>query len=110
MDWTAETRRDTGVCVALASGGYPGSYRIGVPIDGVEAAETHPDVIVFHAGTAIKAGRLVTNGGRVLGVTAVAPDLEGAIGRAYDAIAEITFEGMHYRRDIGRKGLAARRG
>ena len=110
MDWSSGTAGDTGVCVALASGGYPGSYRTGVAIAGVDAAEAHPGVIVFHAGTAVADGRLVTNGGRVLGVTAVAADLEDAIARAYAAIGEITFEGMHYRRDIGRKGLAARRG
>ena len=110
MDWSSDTAGDTGVCVALASGGYPGSYRTGVPIAGVDAAEAHPGITVFHAGTAIANGRLVTNGGRVLGVTAVAADLEEAIARAYGAIDEITFEGMQYRRDIGRKGLAARRG
>src|SRR2546427_456692 len=92
--------------VALASGGYPGKYRTGVTIDGVEAAEARPGVRVFHAGMALREGRLVTEGGRVLGVTAVADDLATAITRAYDAIGEIRFEGMHYRRDIGRRRSA----
>jgi phosphoribosylamine--glycine ligase len=109
MDWRSGGAGETGVCVAVASGGYPGAYRTGLPIEGVGDAEKHPGVIVFHSGTAERAGRLVTSGGRVLGVTAVAPDLEAAIAGAYAAVGEIRFEGMHYRRDIGRKGLAARR-
>ncbi|MBI4637403.1 MAG: phosphoribosylamine--glycine ligase [Candidatus Rokubacteria bacterium] len=98
-------RPDAAVCVALASGGYPGEYRTGLPIEGIEAAESVPGVHVFHAGTARRDARLVTAGGRVLGVTAVAPEIRGAIAAAYAAIARIRFEGMHYRRDIGRKGL-----
>ena len=91
------------VCVALASGGYPGKYRTGVPIEGIEAAEAKPGVQVFHAGTALRDGKLVTAGGRVLGVTALAGDLPAAIRAAYDAVKEIRFEGMHYRTDIGRR-------
>ncbi len=91
------------VCVALASGGYPGKYRTGLPIDGVEAADAKPGVRVFHAGTALRDGTLVTAGGRVLGVTALADDLSAAIRAAYDAVKEIRFEGMHYRTDIGRR-------
>ena len=91
------------VCVVLASGGYPGKYGTGAAIEGVESAETAPGVTVFHAGTALREGRLVTAGGRVLGVTAVAGDLETAIARAYGAVGAIRFEGMHYRRDIGRR-------
>lgn len=94
------------VCVALASGGYPGPYRTGLPIDGVDAAESRAGVRVFHAGTAERDGKLVTAGGRVLGVTAVADDLATAVARAYAAVEDIHFEGMHFRRDIGRKGLA----
>jgi phosphoribosylamine--glycine ligase len=93
------------VCVALASGGYPGTYRTGLPIDGIDAAENRDGVRVFHAGTAERDGKLVTAGGRVLGVTAVADDLSRAVARAYAAVGDIRFEGMHYRRDIGRKGL-----
>ncbi|OLB00029.1 MAG: phosphoribosylamine--glycine ligase [Candidatus Rokubacteria bacterium 13_2_20CM_70_12] len=91
------------VCVVLASGGYPGKYGTGAAIEGVESAETAPGVTVFHAGTALRDGRLVTAGGRVLGVTAVAGDLATAIARAYGAVGAIRFEGMHYRRDIGRR-------
>ena len=91
------------VCVALASGGYPGKYRTGLPIEGIEAAEAKPGIQVFHAGTALRGGTLVTAGGRVLGVTALAGDLPAAIRAAYDAVKEIRFEGMHYRTDIGRR-------
>ena len=91
------------VCVVLASGGYPGKYGTGAAIEGVESAESAPGVTVFHAGTALREGRLVTAGGRVLGVTAVAGDLATAIARAYGAVGAIRFEGMHYRRDIGRR-------
>jgi phosphoribosylamine--glycine ligase len=101
VDWRAEAA----VCVTVASGGYPGSYRTGLAIDGVDAAETTSGVRVFHAGTAEREGRLVTAGGRVLGVTATAPVLGEAISRAYEAIARIRFDGMHYRTDIGRKGI-----
>jgi phosphoribosylamine--glycine ligase len=92
------------VCVALASGGYPGTYRTGLVIDGIDAAEATPGARIFHAGTAEREGKLVTAGGRVLGVTATAPALREAIHRAYEAAARIRFDGMHYRRDIGRKG------
>jgi phosphoribosylamine--glycine ligase len=92
------------VCVALASGGYPGTYRTGLVIDGIDAAEATPGARIFQAGTAEREGKLVTAGGRVLGVTATAPALREAIHRAYEAAARIRFDGMHYRRDIGRKG------
>ncbi len=95
--------RRASVCVALASAGYPGAYPTGVPIDGVERAAAQPGVQVFHAGTSLRDGRLVTAGGRVLGVAAVADDLAGAVAAAYGAVGEIRFEGMHYRRDIGRR-------
>ncbi len=95
------------VCVTLASRGYPGRYQTGVAIAGVEEAESLPGVHVFHAGTARSGGRLLTAGGRVLGVTAVAPDLPRAIETAYAAVARIRFEGMHYRTDIGRRASAA---
>ena len=93
------------VCVAVASGGYPGRYPTGLPIEGIERAERREGVRVFHAGTAERDGTLVTAGGRVLGVTAVADDLATAVARAYAAVGDIHFEGMHFRRDIGRKGL-----
>ena len=91
------------VCVTLASDGYPGPYQSGADISGVEDAERIPGVSVFHAGTARRDGRLVTAGGRVLGVTAVGDDVPRAIDTAYEAVGRIHFEGMHFRRDIGRR-------
>jgi phosphoribosylamine--glycine ligase len=93
------------VCVVMASGGYPGSYEQGKEIFGLDEAE-QLGAKVFHAGTKFVGGRLVTAGGRVLGVTATGEDLPAAIDNAYQAVARIQFEGMHYRRDIGVKGLA----
>jgi phosphoribosylamine--glycine ligase len=92
------------VCVVAASGGYPGSYEAGKEIFGIDEAEAR-GAKVFHAGTRFVEGRLVTAGGRVLGVTSTGEDLPTAIDNAYNAVAEIQFEGMHYRRDIGVKGL-----
>lgn len=91
------------ICVVLASGGYPGSYEKGKVIHGLD--EVTPGVMVFHAGTAMKDDQIVTAGGRVLGVTSVAPDIASAIRLAYAAAEKIHFEGMHYRRDIGRRAL-----
>jgi len=92
-------------CVVASSAGYPGSYQTGFPITGLHAAAQVPGVQVFHSGSAQVEGQLVTAGGRVLGVTAAAPSLEEALGRAYQAMAEIHFEGMYYRRDIGHRAL-----
>ncbi|MFA6106688.1 MAG: phosphoribosylamine--glycine ligase [Patescibacteria group bacterium] len=92
-------------CVALASGGYPGSYEKGKEITGIEEAEKMDDIIVFHAGTKLENGKIVTNGGRVLGVTAKADTLRGALDKAYAAIKLINFDGMHYRTDIGLESL-----
>ena len=102
-----EWRRGPSLCVVLASGGYPGSYETGKPIHGVEAAES-TGATVFHAGTRTGAHGLETSGGRVLGVTAGGDDLPAAIARAYRAVESIGFDGMHYRRDIGHKGLVGR--
>ena len=96
------------VCVVMASGGYPGSYEKGKRITGLEAAQEMEDVVVFHAGTAARDGAIVTNGGRVLGVTAMGDDIERAIDRAYEAAGKIHFEGAYYRKDIGGKALARR--
>ncbi len=93
------------VSLTLAAGGYPGKYRTGMPITGVEEANRLPDVQVFHAGTALQDGTLVTAGGRVLSVAAHGATLQEAVGRVYDAAARISFEGMHYRRDIAHRGL-----
>jgi len=103
---TVAWRPEAAVCVVLASAGYPGSYPTGQPIAGLEAAGARPGVTVFHAGTARRDGRLVTAGGRVLGVTALGADIPAAIRAAYEAVGDIHFEGMHYRRDIGRRALA----
>jgi phosphoribosylamine--glycine ligase len=93
-------------CVVMASGGYPGAYERGKPISGLDAAGMLPGVTVFHAGTRRDGGSVVTNGGRVLGVTALAPALPTSIERAYAGVAEIGFEGAMYRTDIGAKALA----
>jgi phosphoribosylamine--glycine ligase len=96
----------TYVGVVVASHGYPGPVTAGVPIDGLEAAGSIQDVMVFHAGTATSAaGRIVTSGGRVLTVVGRGATYESAIARAYDGVAKVSFEGMQYRRDIGRKAL-----
>jgi len=93
------------VCVVLASGGYPGEYATGKPISGVEAAQAIPGVVVFHAGTTMRDGRLLTAGGRVLGVTALGRTIGSAIAQAYEAVSKIHFDGMHYRSDIGRRAV-----
>ncbi len=93
------------VCVVLASGGYPGRYAKGKVITGLEMAEEDKRVAVFHAATRQEGDKFVTDGGRVLGVTAVDRDLASTIMLAYEAVNKIHFEEMHYRRDIGAKGL-----
>lgn len=93
-------------CVIAASGGYPKSYPKGIEITGLENGQKD-GVIVYHAGTAIKDGKLVTSGGRVLGVTALGSDLQQALDKAYAALDEIHFDNMHFRHDIGKKTLAA---
>ena len=92
-------------CVVASSAGYPGSYKTGFPITGLEAAAQVPGVQIFHSGSARAGGQLLTAGGRVLGVTAAAASLEEALGRAYQAMAEIHFDGIYYRRDIGYRAL-----
>jgi phosphoribosylamine---glycine ligase len=103
LRWSA----NASVCVVMASGGYPGSYPKGKAITGLTAANALPNTKVFHAGTAKKDGQTVTNGGRVLGVTAWAKDLATARNAAYTAVEKIHFEGAHYRRDIAAKALKA---
>jgi phosphoribosylamine--glycine ligase len=92
-------------CVVASSAGYPGSYKTGLPISGLGAAAQVEGVQVFHAGSAQVGPRLVTAGGRVLGVTATADSLDAALALAYQALARIEFEGMYYRRDIGHRAL-----
>jgi len=95
----------TAVCVVMASGGYPGNYETGKVIHGLEKVAEMQDVMVFHAGTAKDGDRFVTSGGRVLGVTALGNTISEAIDLAYEAVGQISWEGMHYRRDIGQKAL-----
>jgi phosphoribosylamine--glycine ligase len=97
------------VCVVMASGGYPGAYDKGKPITGLAEAARLPDTKIFHAGTALQGDRVVTHGGRVLGVTAWANDLSGARDAAYAAVERIQFEGAFWRRDIAAKALGGRR-
>ena len=92
-------------CVVACSAGYPGSYKTGLPISGLGAAAQVPGVQVFHSGTTQVGGQMQTAGGRVLGVTAAGDSLREALDRAYQAMAEIQFEGIYYRRDIGHRAL-----
>jgi phosphoribosylamine--glycine ligase len=92
-------------CVVASSAGYPGSYKTGLPITGLDEAARVPGVQVFHSGSSLADGQLLTAGGRVLGVTAAAPTLEEALARAYEAMALIHFDGIYYRRDIGHRAL-----
>jgi phosphoribosylamine--glycine ligase len=93
------------VCVVMAAGGYPGEYGKGEVIKGLEEAAEIGDLVVFHAGTAVKEGKPVTAGGRVLGVTALGSTVKEAVARAYQGVAAITWKDVHYRRDIGGKAL-----
>ena len=89
------------VCVVMAASGYPDSYEKGKFISGLKTANSIPEVVVFHAGTKKQNGKIVTNGGRVLSVTATGENTSSAIERAYEAVNQITWEGIHYRKDIG---------
>ena len=97
--------KEAAVCVVVASKGYPGSYSKGFEISGIPMAEEDSQTVVFHAGTALQDGKIVTNGGRVLGVTSLGSDLESAIIKVYEAVNKIHFEDMYYRHDIAAKGL-----
>ena len=106
-DTPVEFASGAACCVVLASGGYPVSYKSGYPISGLD--EAGKTATVFHAGTKLVDGQIVTAGGRVLGVTATADTLEAAIDKAYQAADKITFTDMHMRRDIGQRALASRK-
>lgn len=94
---------DKSACtIILASGGYPENYEKGKVISGIDKAEMQSDIVIFHAGTAMKDRELVTNGGRVLAVTAIGDSLEEALKKTYKAVEDISFEGMQYRKDIGK--------
>jgi len=108
-EMTVEWRDESSACVVLASRGYPGKYEKGATIQGLELFGTDQRVRVFHAGTSIStAGEILTAGGRVLGVTSTGVSLEEALGHCYEAVQKISWEGMQYRRDIGK--FAAVRG
>jgi phosphoribosylamine--glycine ligase len=98
-------RREVAACVILASPGYPGRPLQGEVIRGLDRAAALEGVEIFHGGTALQAGELVSAGGRVLSVCALAPDLHGALERAYAAVAGVDWPGKVYRRDIGRRLL-----
>lgn len=104
-DSTLEWSSRSAVCVVMASGGYPESYEKGKVISGLDEANAMPGVTVFHAGTKLANGDIVTSGGRVLGVTALGDDLVAARAAAYGAVEQIRFEDAHFRRDIGAKAL-----
>jgi phosphoribosylamine--glycine ligase len=89
----------------MASGGYPGDYEKGKVIEGLKEVSRMEDVFVFHAGTGFKNGQMVTNGGRVLGVTGLGEDIPKAIKKTYQAVKRISWNGVHYRTDIGQKAL-----
>lgn len=97
-----EWSEDAAVCVIVASGGYPGPYPKGLPITGLENVQ---DSLVFHAGTALENGQIVTNGGRVLGITGIGKDIVEARQKAYADADRIHFDGKHYRTDIAMKAL-----
>ena len=105
-DLDIEWSEDACTCVIMASGGYPKSYPKGIEITGLTDGQLD-GVTVYHAGTAIKDGKLVTAGGRVLGVTALGSDIRDALQKSYDAVSHIQFEGAHFRRDIGKRALDA---
>jgi len=93
------------VCIVMASGGYPGSYEKGKEISGLDKALSLPDTIVFHAGTKVQDKKIVTSGGRVLGVVALGPTIKTAIDNSYKAVSLIKFDKVHYRKDIGKRAL-----
>lgn len=97
--------KDCAACIVLASGGYPVKYETGFPISGLDQNGQHPNAIIYHAGTKYVDHTYQTAGGRVLGVTCTGPDMAQAIKRAYCAAEQITFEGVHFRKDIGKKNM-----
>lgn len=101
IEWSDKTC----VCVVMASGGYPGSYEKGKEISGIKEAESLDDIVVFHAGTKKEGQKILTNGGRVLGITGLDKGIKGAIKRTYKAVKIISFDNMYYRKDIGFKAF-----
>ena len=97
-------KNKSSVCVVMTAEGYPGTYQKGEIISGLQNANSTPEVVVFHAGTKEQDGKVLTNGGRVLGVTATGANTESAIQKAYDAVGKVNWRGVHYRKDIGSRG------
>jgi phosphoribosylamine--glycine ligase len=100
-----EWKEKAAVCVVLASGGYPDSYKKGYVIEGLDEAEKMDDIILFHAATTTAGCDIVTSGGRVLGVVGLGNSIKEAIDHAYSAVSLIKFKDMHYRKDIGKRAL-----
>ena len=100
-DLDIKWKKGAAACVVMASGGYPESYKKGIEMSGLDEKGGVEGAIVYHAGTKLENGKFYTNGGRVLGVTAVDDTIEGALKKAYEAVEKISFEGAHYRKDIG---------
>ena len=106
-DLDIELDNRAATCVVMASGGYPEAYDTGFPISGIDRAEAPGDVIVFHAGTGRNDGQLVTNGGRVIGVTAIGDTIKSSIDCVYEAVGKIDFDKAYFRRDIGHRVLTS---
>jgi phosphoribosylamine--glycine ligase len=100
-------KKGAALCVVMAAPGYPGNYPKNIPISGLDAAAKRPDVVVFHAGTEKSGGQIKTTGGRVLAVTAIGADFETARQKAYEALNDISFDGAHFRKDIGERAMTA---
>jgi phosphoribosylamine--glycine ligase len=101
-----EWAKDPAVCVILAAKGYPDTPETGAEVRGLEGLSGEADIVVYHGATTQKDGKLVTVGGRVLGVTALGQNLDAAVARAYEGVSKVSFDGMFFRRDIGKKALA----
>jgi phosphoribosylamine--glycine ligase len=104
-DIDIEWREEASVCIVVSSRGYPGKYQKGVVITGLEKVKTMKDIVVFHAGTSFSNKDIITSGGRVVSITATGADIKDAKIKAYDAVEKISFDGMHYRKDIGDKAF-----
>ncbi len=100
-----EWYNNTATCVVIASGGYPGDYKKGFEIKGLDSAQRIEDVMIFHAGTSFNSGKIVNSGGRVLGVTGLGKNISESVKKAYEGVSKIGFEGMHFRKDIARRAL-----
>jgi phosphoribosylamine--glycine ligase len=105
LDQSVTWKQQSSVCVVMASEGYPGSYSKGIPISGLSDVSDKKNVTVFHSGTKTENNKIITNGGRVLGVTAMGDDIKSAIKHAYQAVDKIKWDGAHFRTDIGKRAI-----